>query len=126
MDIHYSANPVMFRARPFTFAICTALIIAYGAGLLILLIWFIRCKCESVTIVDKTLRIRRGLIAITDEEIPIRGITFTQVQQSIWARMWGVGSVLIGTSGTDGGRLRVIDLPRVRQLKKIIDYARQA
>jgi uncharacterized membrane protein YdbT with pleckstrin-like domain len=124
MAIHYSANPVMFRARPLTFTICTLLIVAYGAGLLILLIWFIRCKCERVTVSDKTLQIRRGLIAITDEEIPIRGITFTQVQQSIWGRMWGVGSINFGTSGTDGGKLRVSDLPRVRRLKQLIDHFR--
>ena len=72
------------------------------SGLLTLLIypWIIRSTSEFV-ITNKRVIIKRGLIARKTFEMNLNKIETVNVDQSIWGRIFGFGTItIVGTGGT--------------------------
>ena len=84
---------------------------------LVLLLWplsrHIRRQMTKVTITPDKLRYELGLLAKTTRTIQLVKIQDVRVDQTLWQRIFGVGSISIETAG-EASRLtlRHIDLPQ--------------
>ena len=57
----YSASPSMFRNSPIAFVV-SVLLSAVGIGLIVLLVWYLRCYGTRVTITNKRTTLRTGIL----------------------------------------------------------------
>ena len=64
----YSAHPCMFRARPFSFILCIILV-PVGVGLIIFLVWWLRCRAATLTITRQRLIYITGILSKNTDEI---------------------------------------------------------
>lgn len=119
-----TTNPKMFRNRPILFLLCVVLIIAYGAGLVILLVWWIQTKCTTLTITDKNTTLRRGILSKSINEVRHKDVRNVQVYQSFLQRILGVGRLALSSSGQDGLEIVVNGIRAPMRLKKLIDDQR--
>ena len=62
MATKYSAHPVMFRNNPLGFILAVALIPA-AIGIIILMVWYLRCKATRLEFTGDDLVLERGLLS---------------------------------------------------------------
>lgn len=120
----YKASPSMFRNAPIHFVICLLLILAWGIGLLIFLIWFLRCWSNQLIVTNKRVTHRRGILAKATNEVWHRDIRNVRVHQSFLQRIFGVGHVGIASAGHGDIEIQLGGLPRPNKIKEIIDQHR--
>ena len=108
----------MFRNRPIVFTLCVIAILAFGAGLVILLIWWIIARSEVLTITDKELRFERGILNKTRSEIALGSIRSVRVDQTLWQRIFGVGDVFIFSAG-DNPEIVVRGMPDPAKIREV-------
>lgn len=137
-DVLYESNPSMFRNHPFLF-LFWLVVIAVGiagivlaptgdyrmagvavmfVGIIALFIWFVQCKSVQLTVTARDVSLRRGILSKSSIELNLDSIRSVNVHQSLFQRMFGVGSVAIYTAGDvpeiaasgmpDPGRLRAL------------------
>jgi len=116
----FEGNPVMFGNNPILFIICLALIIAYGAGLVILFIWYLKTKATKLTITDQRVILRRGLLSKKTSEVSINDIRKIGTEQRFLQRIFGVGTMTISTAGTSGVEISVSGFKKPDELKNLI------
>lgn len=115
----YTAHPVMFRNRPFSFILCLLLIPAGGLGLLILLYWFLQCKATALRVSDGHIYLEEGLLSKSRSEIDCDSVRSVKVEQSFLNRIFGVGSIEIYTAG-DQAEMLVKGLPNPNDIRDVI------
>lgn len=115
----YTAHPVMFRNRPFSFILCLLLIPAGGIGLLILLYWYLLCKGTSLTVADGQIYLEEGLLSKSRSEVDCDSVRTVKVHQSFFNRIFGVGSIEIYTAG-DQPEMNVKGLPDPNEIRDVI------
>lgn len=120
----YSAHPAMFRNRPILFLICCLLTLAYGLGLLILLVWWVQCLGTSLVVTDHRVTLRRGILSKYTNDVMIPDIRNVQIGQNLFQRLFGVGSVGVSSSGQGGMEIEVNGIPNPQRVKAIIDDCR--
>ena len=64
----------MFRAHPFWFILAVLLIAAFGAGILILLVWYIKTRATTVTVTDSDLLYEKGILSKNRTSVSLRHI----------------------------------------------------
>ncbi|NVK00355.1 MAG: PH domain-containing protein [Oceanospirillaceae bacterium] len=115
----YTANPVMFRNRPFSFILSILLIPAGGIGILILLYWYLSCKATSLTVSEGQIYLEEGLLSKSRAEIDCDSVRTVKVYQSFINRIFGVGSIEIYTAG-DQPEMLVKGLPDPNEIRDVI------
>lgn len=123
--ILYEAHPSMFRNQPVAFVLCCLLSLV-GVGLIILLVWWVRCKGTELTITDKRTTLRRGIFSKYTNEVMHTHVRNVQTWQTFLQRMLGVGTVGIACSGTEGVEILVHGMPDPEGIRRIIDQHRPA
>jgi len=93
-------NPAMFRARPVAFIISVLLIAAYGLGLVILLIWFLKVKNETLTITNMRVIKKEGILSKHTNELRIADVKNIKVSQGLFQRMFGTGTLEVASAAT--------------------------
>ena len=63
---------------------------------------------------------KKGIIAKYKDEVDIADIRNIQVKQSIIQRLWSCGSVLIGTAGTAGIEIAIVNIGNPTWLADLI------
>ncbi|MEX0724777.1 MAG: PH domain-containing protein [Planctomycetaceae bacterium] len=121
----YESSPAMFRNRPIWFAVCVLLIVAYGLGLVILLLWWIANKGTVLTVTDERTILRRGILAKSTTEVWHRDIRNVQLSQTFLQRIFNVGSIGLSSSGQGGIEIAVDGLPSPNKVKRLIDEQRR-
>jgi len=118
-DIHYAETPVMFKNRPFLFVFCLLLSLV-GIGLIIFLIWFLKTKALKLTVTDKRVILREGLLRKNLTEIFIDDVKRVQSQQSFLQRFFNVGSVTVSSAATGYTEIYISGIPDPQKAKNFI------
>ena len=120
----YEGNPAMFANNPVLFIISLALIILYGLGLVILLIWYLKIKATKFIITDQRVILRRGLLSKHTTEIEHDDIKNIQIDQKFIQRMLGAGNLSVSSAGTGAVEINVEGIKNPESLKEMIREAR--
>ena len=91
-----------------------------GLGLLILFFVILNRYQYTYTITNKRVLARVGIIAKRVNEVDIEHIRSVTTSQGIWARMLGYGNVIIGTAGTGGVEVVIMNIAKPELIKELI------
>lgn len=119
MNELYSEHPVMFRNNPFGFIISLLLVPVFGIGLLIFLAWFLKNKGTKLSVTERDILFEKGLLSKERAEISIISVRTVRVKQSLFNRIFGVGSIEIYTAGDDA-EIFASGLPDPNKIREII------
>ena len=143
-------HAAMFRARPMVFIGLITLVLAgifgliwfrwvktepwvwaswsslggSGITLAALGVWKIRCMMRRLEITNKRTVRQIGLFSLDSSEVLHDNIRNFTVRQSLWQRIWGVGTIGIASSGEEGVEIEMDGVPQPRKVQKIIDLYR--
>ena len=121
----YEAHPAMFRTHPVGFVLSVLLVAAFGLGLLILLFWWLSCLSTTLTVTDRRVILRRGLLSKSLNEVWHTDINNVQVAQSFLQRITAVGDIGISTAAQEGIEIQVAGIPNPDAVVKIINEHRE-
>ncbi len=68
-------------------------------GLLVLLAAWIRRRATEIVVTDRRVIFKRGLFSRHTVEMNVSKIETVDVEQGLWARIWGYGTLLIRGTG---------------------------
>jgi uncharacterized membrane protein YdbT with pleckstrin-like domain len=117
-DVLYQSNPPMFRNNPVWFILSVLLVPVFGIGLVILLVWYIATKAQTLTVTDQDLLYERGILSKSRSELRLSSIRSVRVNQTLFQRIFGTGDIEIFTAG-DSPEVTAKGMPdpnRVREL----------
>ncbi len=120
MKERYAEHPAMFRNNPLGFILALILVPAFGIGIIIFLVWYLRVKASKLVITDHEVIFEKGLLNKVHSEVDIDSIRTVRVKQSFFNRMFGTGQVELYTAG-DNPEIVAAGMPNphtVRQLLK--------
>ena len=120
----YDENPSMFRNRPVEF-IVTAVFCLVGVGIVIFLVWWLRCKGTQLTITTDRTRLRKGILSKSITEVWHQDVRNVQLNQTFFQRLLGVGALGISSAGQAGLEISVSGIPDPEQVKDLIDQHRR-
>ena len=115
----YEANPPMFKNNPLGFIISIVLIPAFGLGLLILLVWFLKCKSTKLVIENNEILWEQGLLSKKRTELHTSKVRTVTVKQSLMQRLFGTGDIELYTAG-DSPEVVLAGMPQPMELRSII------
>ena len=118
--ILYDSHPSMFRNHPFGFIFCILLIAAFGLGLLILLIWWIKILGTTLIVTNERIIFRQGIFSKYTNEIYHTDVRNVQIRQSLLQRILRVGTIGISSAGQAGIEITVRGIPHPQQIHDII------
>ena len=111
----------MFRSRPFWFVLCVLLVAAFGLGLIILLVWWIRtCATTLIVTADRTI-LQVGLLSRDVQEVRNRDVTYIEVRQTLMERLMRVGTISASTSAQSGVEIEVAGIPTPDRVRDLIN-----
>ena len=115
----YSENPAMFKDSPLMFILSLILIPAFGVGLIILLVWYLKSKSTKLTVSADSIVLEKGLLSKERCEVNMSSVRTTKVMQSFFNRIFGVGRIEIYTAG-DSPEIVASGLPDPNTIREII------
>jgi len=124
-SILYQSHPSMFRNNPIGFILSILLIGAFGLGLLILLVWWLKVLGITLIVTDERVTLRKGILSKHTNEVYHTDIRNVQISQGLFQRMLGVGTIGISSAGHAGIEIQVAGLPKPQKIKDIIDQHRR-
>lgn len=124
MQTKYSEHPAMFRNNPLGF-ILAVLLIPVAFGIIILMVWYLKCKSTRLDFIGNDLVLERGLLSKDRTELDVKRIRTVNVYQSFFNRIFGVGRISIYTAGDDP-EIDVSGLPNPHDLRELIKAGQDA
>ncbi|KJS07807.1 MAG: membrane protein [Gammaproteobacteria bacterium BRH_c0] len=118
METRYSEHPAMFRNNPLGF-VGALLLVPLIVGLVILLVWWLKCISIRLSFVGNDLVLEKGLLSKDRTELNVDSIRTVNVYQSFFNRLFDVGKISIFTAG-DEPEMEVAGLPRPNELRELI------
>ncbi|WP_394170966.1 PH domain-containing protein [Saccharospirillum alexandrii] len=118
METKYSEHPAMFKNNPLGF-ILAVLLIPLAIGILILLIWYLKCKSTTLEFTGNDLILEKGLLSKDRTELNVRSIRTVKVYQTFLNRIFGVGRISVFTAGDDA-EIEAAGVPRPHDLRDMI------
>ena len=124
-NILYTAHPSMFRNNPIGFLFCIVLVLALGFGLLILLYWWLKVLGTTLTVTNERVTLRKGILSKHTNEVFLADIRNVQISQSLFQRMFNVGTIGISSAGQGGMEIEISGIPKPQSVKQLIDQHRR-
>lgn len=121
--ILYESHPSMFRNHPFWFSLCVILSLV-GVGLIILFVWWLKCKATTLTVTTEQTTLRKGILSKYTNDVFHSNVRNIQVGQTFFQRMFDVGYIGISSAGQAGLEIEVQGIPHPHQVKDLIDDCR--
>lgn len=122
MSEHYSEHPSMFRNRPLGFILAVILVPA-GIGIIILMVWYLKCKSTLLEIRGNEIVVERGLLNKERTELNLSSIRTVKISQSLGNRIFKVGTLAIYTAG-DTPEVRVEGMPQPEVFRELVTAGR--
>ena len=94
-------TPPMFRNAPFTFILYLLLIPAFGLGIILLLIWFVKARTTRMVIDGEDLLYEKGVLSKERAQLRTDSVRTVTVNQSLGQRMFGTGDIDVYTAGDE-------------------------
>jgi len=117
----YAEHPAMFRNKPLGFILAVILIPA-AIGILILMVWYLRCKSTKLEINGNEVVLEQGLLSKERTELSVSGIRTVKINQSFFNRLFKVGTVSIYTAG-DNPEIQAAGMPRPEVFRELVKAA---
>ncbi len=117
----FQASPSMFRNDPVRFMVFIILVPVVGIGLLCFLIWWLNCKCTTLTVTDRKVSLRKGILSKSLNEVRHNHIRNVQLKQRLFQRLFDVGWIGISSAGQGGVEIEVDGMPQPNKIKGLID-----
>ena len=121
----FEIHPSMFRNNPVGFVLSVVLIAAFGLGLVILLIWWLRCVGTTLTVTPERTILRKGILSKFTNEVYHTDVRNVQLRQSLFQRIFRVGYIGIASAGHSGMEIEVSGIPEPETVKDFIDTRRR-
>ena len=64
--------------------------------------WWLYTICTTLIVTNERTILRYGIIAKHTNEVQHDDVTNLQVNQNVWQRIFGIGDIMISSSGQDG------------------------
>ncbi len=111
----------MFKNNPLGFIASVILIAAFGLGIIILLVWYLKTKALKLTVTDRDIVLEKGLLSKEHSEINIDSIRTIRVSQSFFNRIFGVGQIEIFTAG-DNPEVVAAGMPEPNRVRELVKH----
>lgn len=121
----YQTHPTMLRNHPVFFILSLLLVVVSGIGLLILLVWWLRCTNTTLIVTDERTILRKGVFSKQTTEVYHSDVSDVQVGQNRSQRLFRVGYVGIGSNSLSGMAIEISGIPLPETLGEIIDTLRK-
>lgn len=121
MTSQYAEHPAMFRNKPLGF-ILAVLLVPVAIGILILMVWYLRCKSTKLEINGNEVILETGLMSKERTELSVSGIRTVKINQSFFNRLFKVGTVAIYTAG-DNPEIQAAGMPRPEVFRELVKAA---
>ena len=122
-EILLELNPAMFRNNPLGFLL-SVLLVPVVVGAVILGIWWLNTKAATLTVSNKRSIQRTGLISKQTSEVLHRDVRNIEITQSVFQRLFGVGTIGIASAGQAGVEIRFAGVRDPDGVKALIDRYR--
>ena len=109
----------------FAYIIGVICILFFGLGLLIILIAIIRRNSTTFTITNKRVKAKKGIISRSIHEVFIKEIKSVYIKQGILERLFGIGTIDIGSAGTADIEVSFNGIPDVIKIKEKIQNLKE-
>jgi hypothetical protein len=103
--VFYREHPAMFRARPVLYLAFVLLTAAFGLGLVLLAVWWVRTRLVTVVITGRSTRVERGFLAKHVAELRHWDVADVDLRQGRLQKLMNVGTVSITSVGPERRRL---------------------
>ena len=120
---YYEENPSMFRNQPVGFVLNCVLCLV-GVGLIIFIVWWLKCKGTTLTVTSDRTRLRKGILSKSVTEVWHQDVRNVQLNQTFFQRILGVGTLGISSAGQSGVEIGVSGIPDPEMVKELIDKHR--
>jgi len=110
----------MFRNAPFKFIGCILLIVAFGLGLILLLVWWLKCIATTLIITTRRVIVKKGIVSKYTNEVRISDIRNVKVSQNVMQRLFNVGRLEVSTAGTGGVEIYISGIVDPQHVADII------
>ncbi|MDG1875683.1 MAG: PH domain-containing protein [Mariniblastus sp.] len=120
----YEEHPSMFRNQPVAFVIYCVLCLVV-VGIVILFFWWLKCKGTTLTVTTDRVRLRKGILSKSINEVWHQDVRNVQLNQSFFQRLFGVGTVGISSAGQSEIEISVTGIPDPDRVKMLIDQHRR-
>ena len=97
-------------------AFLVVVVVTLGWALLQTIFW-------KYTITDRRIFVRHGLLSVTEETARLGRVQDITLRQSVFDRLFGVGTLSIDTAGTEGGSLDFRGLRDPREVRELVEDA---
>jgi uncharacterized membrane protein YdbT with pleckstrin-like domain len=121
----YAEHPAMFRNNPLGFILALILVPAFGLGIVIFLVWYLKIKSEKLVVTEHDVLFEKGLLNKEHAEINITSIRTVRVRQSFFNRIFGTGSIELFTAG-DTPEISVKGMPEPGRVRELINARQNA
>lgn len=148
-EVILEVHPKMFRDEPGSFLLFSFLVVAgigvagyalineadsqllYGglaaaavAGV-VLLVWWLRVTCKTLTITNKKTRVRTGVLAKNINEVAHDHVRNVKIAKGLQQRLFGVGTLKISSSGQSGIEISIKGIPEPEKVNDLITQYQQ-
>ncbi len=111
----WTGRPAMFRNAPVGFLLAV-LLVPLGIGLVILLIWWLRCLATSWTVTTRRTISRQGLLSKSTTELRHTDIRAIHVEQGFFQRLMGTGTVRLSSASSDDYEIQMAGVANPEQV----------
>lgn len=114
----------MFRTHPFGFILSLLLVFAAGAGLVILLVWWLRTRGTTLIVTNRRTIFEQGLFARSSNEVLHEHIRNIVVEQTFFERIFRTGKIGISSAAQADMEIEAAGIPDPNMVKRLIDRQR--
>lgn len=119
MNELYAEHPAMFKNNPLGFVLALLLVPAFGLGLIILLVWYLKIKASKLVVTENDILYEQGLLSKNRVEVSIGSVRTVRVKQSFFDRIFGTGTIELYTAG-DAPEVVAKGMPEPNRVREII------
>lgn len=117
-------HPSMWISNPLLFFLYLCLILLFGVGIFLLLIWWIKSKNTTLIVTDKRTILQQGLLSRYTNEVMHVHIRNISIQQNMMERLFNIGTIKIASAGTGDIEISISGIPAPNRIKAKIDHYR--
>jgi len=104
----------------FAYIVGGLLILAYGLGLIIIAIAILSRICSVFTVTNRRVKSKVGIISRVTREVSIKDIRVINLKQGVLERIFGLGTIEVGSAGTAGIEVSFKGIPETPKIKEMI------
>lgn len=119
MNELYAEHPAMFKNNPLGFILALLLVPAFGLGLIILLVWYLKIKASKLVVTENDVLYEEGLLSKNRVEVSIGSMRTVRIKQSFFDRIFGTGTIELYTAG-DSPEIVAKGMPEPNRVREII------